>query len=156
MVEDKLKNNKGDDLIKKFTEGKFDELVDEIKKLIREYGDSPFAYSLLGNSLFNLKNFKDSIKAFEKEIKVSEEEHFLPYYNLGRNYEMLNDSELEISNYLKSLNLNPEKFETNYNLGMAYLRIEDYENAEKYLTNGDISSILLLNGSIEILKTFNL
>ena len=81
MVEDKLKNNKGDDLKKKFTEGKFDELVDEIKKLIREYGDSPFAYSLLGNSLFNLKNFKDSIKAFEKEIKVSEEEHFLPYYN---------------------------------------------------------------------------
>ena len=97
MVDDKLKESEGEQLLKKFTEGKYNELVDEIEKLLKEYEDSPFAYSLLGNALFNLKNFKDSIKAFEKEIKVSEEEHFLPYYNLGRNYEMLNNSELEFS-----------------------------------------------------------
>ena len=138
MVDDKLKESEGEQLLKKFTEGKYNELVDEIEKLTKEYEDSPFAYSLLGNALFNLKNFKDSIKAFEKEIKVSEEEHFLPYYNLGRNYEMLNNSELEISNYLKSFTLNPKKFETNYNLGMAYQRIEEYDNAEKYLTNAHI------------------
>ena len=138
MVDDKLKESEGEQLLKKFTEGKYNELVDEIEKLTKEYEDSPFAYSLLGNALFNLKNFKDSIKAFEKEIKVSEEEHFLPYYNLGRNYEMLNNSELEISNYLKSFTLNPKKFETNYNLGMAYSRIEDHDNAEKYLTNAHI------------------
>ena len=53
MVDDKLKESEGEQLLKKFTEGKYNELVDEIEKLTKEYEDSPFAYSLLGNALFN-------------------------------------------------------------------------------------------------------
>lgn len=134
MSEDKLKKNKGEYLIKKFTDGKYNDLVEEIEKLIEEYGESQFGYSLLGNCLFNIKDHKESIKAFENEIKISNEEHFLPYFNIGRNFGMLNNSDLEISNYLKSYNLNPNKFETSYELGMAFLKIEDYINSEKYLT----------------------
>jgi len=135
MFEDKLKENKGEYLLKKFTDGKFSDLIEEIDKLMEEYGESSFGYSLLGNCFFNIKDYEESIKAFEKEIKISKEEHFLPYYNLGRNFGALENSNLEISNYLKSYTINPNRFETNYELGMAYIKIEDYINSEKYLIN---------------------
>ena len=76
-------------------------------------GESIFGYSVIGNSYFNLKNYKDAISAFEKEIELSIEKNFLPYFNLARSYQMLGQMKLAEENYKISYSLNKNNFYTN-------------------------------------------
>tara|TARA_B100001996_G_C18671655_1_gene596976 strand:- start:729 stop:1643 length:915 start_codon:yes stop_codon:yes gene_type:complete len=130
-IDDKTKN----EFLKKFVDEKYDDLLNDINAYISEFGDSDFTFSLLGNIFYNTKKYKESIDAFQKEIKISEEKNFLPYYNLGRNYERLGDSIQAIKNYLESHKLNPNKFETNYNLGMIYAIQNNNIKCEEFLSN---------------------
>lgn len=77
------------------------------------------------------KYFKDNLAFSTQWVKTSPEQ-YLPYYNLGRTYEELQQYDLALENYTKSTEIN-NAFSSNYlNLGTVYLAKERYEDA---LTN---------------------
>ena len=56
------------------------------------------------------------------------------YYNIGLTYESVNEMELAVSYYKKSININPNNVRSINNLARIYLDvIKDYEMAEIYL-----------------------
>ena len=56
------------------------------------------------------------------------------YCNLGNIYAGIGNKNLALENYFKSIEIDPKNFNANYNLGSYYYKIDDLENAEKYLS----------------------
>ena len=135
MQEDQLHKEYGSILLSKFSEKKYKEVIAETEKLMKSIGDSVFGYSIIGNSHFNLKNYNDSIFAFEKEIELAIEKNYLPYFNLARSYQRLGDIKLAEKNYKISYSINPENFSTNSNLASLLLDSDKLLEAEEFLYN---------------------
>ena len=135
MQKDQLQKDYGEILLNKFTKKRYEEVIKETEKLMLTFGESIFGYSIIGNSYFNLKNYKDSIFAFEKEILLSSDENFLPYFNLARSYKLLGQNKLAKKNFLLSHKINPDYFLTNSLLSSLLIETNKYQEAEKYLYN---------------------
>ena len=135
MQKDQLHKDYQEILLNKFSKKKYEEVIKETEKLMLSLGESIFGYSVIGNSYFNLKNYKDAISAFEKEIELSIEKNFLPYFNLARSYQMLGQMKLAEENYKISYSLNKNNFDTNANLATIFLSSDRLVEAEEFLYN---------------------
>lgn len=133
MQKDQLHKDYGSILLKKFSEKKYHEVITKTEELMQSLGDSVFGYSIIGNSYFNLKNYKNSVLAFEKEIELSSDENFLAYFNLARNYKILGQNQHAEKNFLISHKINPDYFLTNSLLSSLLIEMNKLQEAEKYL-----------------------
>ena len=133
MGNDIILDKFGEDFVKKFEEKEYSLIVKEVEKLLLEHPESTFGWSLLGNSHFELKDFQKAIESFEQEASRGVIDSHLPYYNLGRSYDGLNNFEKAEENYKKSLAIKPDDYSSNYLLSNVYVKIGLYEKAEKFI-----------------------
>ena len=79
-----------------------------------------------------LINLNEAIGYFEKGALINSNSSPI-CCNLGNIYAELGNKNLAIKNYLRAIEIDPKNFNANYNLGSYYFKIEDIQNAEKYL-----------------------
>jgi tetratricopeptide (TPR) repeat protein len=87
--------NKAEKLI---NEGKTDQAIAELNRILQQNGDSANAHFLMGKALSLTSDLFGSIKHLEEAIRV-DEKTFDAYFLLGRNYAKVNLLEDAIKNY---------------------------------------------------------
>ncbi len=82
-------------------------------RVLREYEKTDSItselYYLSGKCDFNLKNYDDAIRRFDKSIRLNELEDLEKYYYLGRSYQSLGNLQSAISTYREFLAKHPKK-----------------------------------------------
>ncbi|MCZ9886919.1 tetratricopeptide repeat protein [Brachyspira hyodysenteriae] len=96
-----------------------------------------------GLSYFNLKNYEEAIKDFDKVIELSPEKSNA-YYNRGHSKSYLGKYEEGIKDFKKVLEFNEDDAEAIYYIGLGYFYLGRYQEAIK---NFDIA--LLLDDEID-------
>lgn len=86
-------------------------------------------YQLQPNGLarYDLKAVRNSVEAYEKALNFGEDPYL--YGNLGWGYYLLGDFNSAIESSLQALFLKPELNYARMNLGITYLKINDYDLA---------------------------
>ena len=88
----------------------------------------PDAWIALGNSLYELGDYKEAIHANERALELSPESS-IPWTNIGNCYLKLGMGDRAIESHLHSIQLEPESEDALYNLGVTYGRIGDLGGA---------------------------
>jgi len=83
----------------------------------------------LGNALYVLKKFEDSIKAYSISLELNE--HAVAYYNRGNAYLELHEYAKAIKDFDKAIELSPNYAEAYNNRGVAYAELGEYKRAIK-------------------------
>ena len=115
-------------LVRDFNNKHFSQLLKKISELQKNYSESLFLLSLLGNINYELKEYEKAINNFESIIKI--DSHFSDaYYNLGIIFKNINQIDKSIDNFEKCIKINPKKFEAYNNLGNIYRDRQQIETA---------------------------
>ena len=115
-------------LVRDFNNKHFSQLLKKISELQKNYSESLFLLSLLGNINYELKEYEKAINNFESIIKI--DSHFSDaYYNLGIIFKNINQIDKSIDNFEKCIKINPKKFEAYNNLGNIYRDKQQIETA---------------------------
>jgi len=115
-------------LVRDFNNKHFSQLLKKISELQKNYSESLFLLSLLGNINYELKEYEKAINNFENIIKI--DSHFSDaYYNLGIIFKNINQIDKSIDNFEKCIKINPKKFEAYNNLGNIYRDKQQIETA---------------------------
>lgn len=88
-------------------------------------------YNIQGNTLKELKKFKEAKISFEKAI-ILNKNYAEAYYNLGIILEELNQNQESKKKYLKSIELNPNISQTYNNLGRLFAIESNFKEAENF------------------------
>src|SRR5690606_36703391 len=90
-----------------FTKGDYKEAIKYSDIVLNQNKDYMLhAYITKGSALDMLGETKESIKLFEKAIKKTKG-HYMLYYNLGLNYDKLNDLDNAEENVIRAIENNP-------------------------------------------------
>ena len=107
----------------------FAEIPKELEKIYQDLGTVYYyrGYKLGSNGLakYNNLDIRKSVESYENALKFGEDPYL--YGNLGWGYFLLNDFESSIESSIKALNLRPELNYVRMNLGIAYLKMSNYE-----------------------------
>ena len=115
-------------LVRDFNNKHFSQLLKKISELQKNYPESLFLLSLLGNINYELKEYEKAINNFENIIKI--DSHFSDaYYNLGIIFKNISQIDKSIDNFEKCIKINPKKFEAYNNLGNIYRDKQQIETA---------------------------
>ena len=115
-------------LVRDFNNKHFSQLLKKISELQKNYSESLFLLSLLGNINYELKEYEKAINNFESIIKI--DSHFSDaYYNLGIIFKNISQIDKSIDNFEKCIKINPKKFEAYNNLGNIYRDRQQIETA---------------------------
>ena len=104
--------------------------INFLKKAIELDPMSVKAWYYLGRIYSELRNHKESVRCFEKLIKL--EQTALNYYNLATEYYNAKFYREAIETYKEALAINSDYVLAYDGLGNAYGNLEDYENAILY------------------------
>jgi tetratricopeptide (TPR) repeat protein len=83
-----------------------------------------------GVELLGRKRYAEALQRLMRAAELTGDEPFL-FDTLGRAYDGLGDTENAITNFKRSIALDPTMFESLNNLGTTYFRVSEYEEAEK-------------------------
>ena len=115
-------------LVRDFNNKNFSQLLKKISELQKNYSESLFLLSLLGNINYELKEYEKAINNFESIVKI--DSHFSDaYYNLGIIFKNISQIDKSIDNFEKCIKINPKKFEAYNNLGNIYRDKQQIETA---------------------------
>lgn len=118
------------DSLKLFDEGKANEAIKNLEKIITKSKDFTTAYAFLANVLHEMGDLKKAINTLKNGIKYSPNNYEL-HSKLGIYYIEFNKPEYgieEINKAIALINFDPELW--NY-LGIAYWKLGEYEKAEQ-------------------------
>ena len=115
-----------------FQEKNFQKVIELLTKVIVLQPDRYEIYLRLGLASSSLGKLEEAIGYFEKGASINPNSSPI-YCNLGNLYAELNNKNLALKNYFRAVEIDPKNFNANYNLGSYYYKIDDAENAEKYL-----------------------
>lgn len=110
------------------------EMVDKyVSKGFETYPNNLKLISLKAQNQYWRQDYKEAIKWFEKLIELGESSEFI-YEKLSLSYYQMYDIEKALENRLMALKYNPTDATAIYVIGTYYERLDDYENAEKYIS----------------------
>ena len=108
-----------------------EKLILNIDTIDKSYIYGKFAKAIYFGEIIEFDKSKEELLSINCEKEPIEFQS--TYYNcLGTTLYNLNEYENAISNYHKSIKLNPNNYIAYYNLGTAYLSKNDYKNGWKY------------------------
>ncbi|MBS1571941.1 MAG: tetratricopeptide repeat protein [Bacteroidetes bacterium] len=119
--------------------GNYKETLDAIDKLPQQSAETNKINQevsfLLGTEEFNKGNFNDAENYFKRSLafSINQDYYYRTLYWLGQTYYQKGNYADAIDNYKKLENQSfEEKQQLNYDLGYAYFKSKDFENAKKY------------------------
>ena len=107
---------------------KFSEALKKIKPLSTNYPSENIILKLYAIIYFNLKEWENAIKYYEK-IVIFEKEPYKIFTNIGVSYFKLGKINQSIDAFKKSIKNNPNFSLAHNNLGISYLELGMYEKA---------------------------
>lgn len=109
--------------------GKTGDAIDHMKLAIRIQRYAPMLHYVLGQAYMVSGNTTEAIKAFNQEMKVTEDRNELAAYDLGRIYFEQKNYDKALSYFQISAKRMPAMADVHYYLGMTYEAKKDYEQA---------------------------
>lgn len=100
---------------------------------LETYANNLELISLKAQNYYWQQNYREAIKWFEKLIELGESSEFV-YETLSLCYEKHFDYKKALEFRELALKFNPNDATTKYVIGSYYLELEDFVNAEKYIT----------------------
>ena len=116
-----------------------------VDKGLETYENNPELISLKAQNYYWKHNYREAIKWFEKLIDLGESSEFV-YEKLSLCYAKHYIYNKAIENRLKALKFNPTDAGAMYVIGTYYERLQDFKNAEKYISK----SLLLLDQPLDV------
>ena len=121
-------SKKFQEIINSLNNNKFNDALDEIKKLSSELPNNLMIDKLLATIYFKKMDWKKSIK-YHYKILINEKDKYKIFTNIGFAYFKLGEIQKSIDAYKKSIEDNPN-FEIAYsNLAISYIELGFYEKA---------------------------
>ncbi len=112
--------------------GNYEEAIDYYKKALKLKPGSELANYEISLSYFSLKDFKKTVKYCDKILKKGKE-HLLPaYINKGNALDMLGKTKKSIKVFEEGIEKVGDNYLLHFNLAINYLKINEYDNAEKH------------------------
>lgn len=128
--------------------GDFVKAREMFTEAIRIKENEPKAYVLLGKVLFELNELDEAILKFKSAIKINHNysDAYIEWGNCLFTNKKYNEA---IIKYNKALSQEPGKHSLYKSIAIAYYKVKNYEEAEKYLEalvkhNGDIDALFML------------
>ena len=107
---------------------------------------------MIALSCIELKKYDSAISYLKKAIRFASEDLDIYYCNIGNAYKARQKYFLASKNYLKSLKINPNCFESYNNLGSIFLDFHKYEKAINFF----LKAMILKPESCEILNNLGI
>jgi tetratricopeptide (TPR) repeat protein len=106
-----------DEVIKLYTNGKFQEVIDKIKTINEDYPNLPLLFNILGASYRAINQLDNAVKSFEKAIDIKPE-YDEALFNLGVTLNELGQVDAAVSSYKKVILINNAYYKAHNNLGL--------------------------------------
>ncbi len=90
-----------------FSQGKYEQAIEEYKKTIKADPEFSTAYLYLGDAYYKLNKYDDAIQQYDEAIK-KDPKNKRPYHYLGDAYLAKNNVEKAVENYQKALKIDPD------------------------------------------------
>ncbi len=116
-------------LIDYYQNRKFEELILEANKYIKEFPNDYFLYNILGATFIIKKNFKEALLNLNLAIKISPSS-LEAYNNIGNIYRLQKKYDEALVFFKKTIELNPNFFEGYNNLGNVLYDQKKYNEAK--------------------------
>ena len=145
MKSKELTSNQIDSIIELYSNGNSDEVLSEIKDLLRDHPNNPFLLNIQGLCYSAIEEFDKAIISLKKSISFKAE-NLDAMYNLGNLYRQVNQPDKAIEIYHQIIEMFPEHIGAQYNLGVTLQElgklneaIDHYDQAKAiHPENGDI------------------
>ena len=112
-------NEKLRQLINLYQKGKFQEIVDIVPLLIKNFPNSFFLYNISGVSNIQLGYVEVAIKNFKHALKINPN-NAVVYNNIGNALKELGKLNDAINAYMKAIKIKPDYFNAFFNIGNAF------------------------------------
>ena len=111
-----------------YSNGQFQEAVNQIKALNENYPNEPLLFNIIGACYKELAQLEGAIKMFEIAISLKSD-YAEAYFNLGTTLQSLFRYDSAVKNYRKAIEVNPNYPDAHNNLGNTLLKLGKYEAA---------------------------
>ena len=111
-----------------YSNGDYQEAIDQIKALNASYPNVPFLFNLIGACYKELGRSKGALKMFETAVKIKPD-YFEAYKNLGITHRDLGQFELAVEKLKSSIAIEPNNVDAHYNLAITYKDINEIDKA---------------------------
>ena len=111
-----------------YSNGDYQEAIDQIKALNASYPNVPFLFNLVGACYKELGRSKGALKMFETALKIKPD-YFEAYKNLGITHRDLGQFELAVEKLKSSIAIEPNNVDAHYNLAITYKDINEIDKA---------------------------
>ena len=108
--------------------GRFQEAIDNLKKVVKTEPNSVPAHYLQGLDYYRLKMYPQAVDELEKTVQLSPD-YALAVFNLGMAQAHAGQIDAAIATLQRTLQLDATNFEAAYNLGVAFLQKRQLEPA---------------------------
>jgi arylsulfatase A-like enzyme/Tfp pilus assembly protein PilF len=108
--------------------GRFQESIDNLKKVVKTEPNSVPAHYLQGLDYFRLKMYPQAVDELQKTVQLSPD-YALAVFNLGMAQAHAGQIDAAITTLQRTLRLDGTNFEAAYNLGVAFLQKRQLEPA---------------------------
>jgi hypothetical protein len=133
-----LVNREEEEWLRLLTNGRYEELINYLRKRNRIIQHNAMAHFFLGLALARLSRSNEAVEAFKQAIRNEPDDSGL-YYNLGVSYIRLGNHNEAIKAFRQTLRIKPNDAEALLNLGYSYgelsqdkKAIEAYKEAIKF------------------------
>ncbi len=116
------------DAIASSQHGRYQESIDNLKKVVETEPNSVPAHYLRGLDYYRLKLYAQAVEELQKTVQLSPD-YALAVFNLGMAQAHAGDMDSAIVSLQKALQLDSTNFEAAYNLGVAFLQKQQLEPA---------------------------
>ena len=115
-------------LVNLYNQGQSADMIKQAKALTLEYPNADDLWNLIGVGALKIGNFKESINAFKKAIKIRPN-NAVPYNNMGLTFKKLGKLEEALAAYKKATSLMPNYAEAYNNMGNTLKSLGKLEEA---------------------------
>jgi len=109
-----------DEVIKLFTNGQFQEVIDKIKTINENYPNLSLLFNILGASYRAINQLDNAVKSFQKAIDIKPE-YDEALFNLGVTLKELGQVDAAVTSYKKVITINNAYYNAHNNLGLILL-----------------------------------
>ena len=128
----KLPKQKVDLVMGLFADGNFNEAIDAIKALNKDYPNVPLLFNLLGACYNQLGQFAAAAQFFESAFTIKPD-YAEAYMNHGTALSESGDLDSAVKSFKKAIDLLPNYSEAHNKLGITFLNLSKYDDAIEHL-----------------------
>ena len=117
-----------DEVIYLYSNNKFQETIDKIEDLNKNFNNAPLLFNILGACYKAVNKIDNAIKSLEKAIDINPE-YDEALFNLGVIYQEIGQINAAINSYKKAIRVNNSYVNAHNNLGLILLKNEQFDAA---------------------------